>query len=235
MVIDPKKLELCLPDETYDALVDISHKTKTPFNWHMNKALSFYVTTIISKIVEPPTKSNPVLRDIKPLMDLVPPMFKSKFEERLKHFAAYHFELGVLSTQSTAVADETLPSVHLDISYNIFDIFLPSVATAFNVTVSEIMSKSRLRDVTDARKFLFWLMYTCGNTHAYGGQRLGFRNHATSIHNCRAFENMFSIDKVYRSKVIESVKSVLNKGVILPHNVHALVFGKLSETKKYYK
>jgi len=70
------------------------------------------------------------------------------------------------------------------------------VAKYFNIDVNEIQSKSRKRDIVQARQFAMYFAKKITNKpYAMIGKDIGNRNHATVLHACRTIDNLKKIDR----------------------------------------
>jgi chromosomal replication initiator protein len=75
------------------------------------------------------------------------------------------------------------------------------VADSFQVSLPDMGSKSRNRELVVARHFAMWFRYL--NTKD-GPSRIGSlynRDHATVIYACKAINNLIDTDKAFRKKV----------------------------------
>ena len=73
------------------------------------------------------------------------------------------------------------------------------VSTYFNIELKEIHSKSRKREIVQARQVSMFLSkkYT-DYSYAHIGNLVGKRDHATVLHACRTIQNSLDIDKKFR-------------------------------------
>ena len=73
------------------------------------------------------------------------------------------------------------------------------VSTYFNIELKEIHSKSRKREIVQARQVSMFLSkkYT-DYSYAHIGNLVGKRDHATVLHACRTVQDSLDIDKAFR-------------------------------------
>lgn len=73
------------------------------------------------------------------------------------------------------------------------------VSTYFNIDLKEIHSKSRKREIVQARQVAMFLSkkYT-DYSYAHIGNLVGKRDHATVLHACRTIQDSLDIDKAFR-------------------------------------
>ena len=89
------------------------------------------------------------------------------------------------------------------------DLIIKTVCEYFNITREMMTSKSRKRDIVQARQIA---MYECRNlvpgcSLSTIGSELGGKDHATVLHACNTVQNLMSTDKLFRQWVddIESM------------------------------
>lgn len=86
-------------------------------------------------------------------------------------------------------------------SLNIEDI-QKRVASHFDVTVEELLSSSRKREISNARQIaMFFCRRLTSRTHKSIGMRFGGRDHSTVIHACKRVEDMRETDPAYDQRV----------------------------------
>jgi chromosomal replication initiator protein len=72
------------------------------------------------------------------------------------------------------------------------------VAKYFNVDIEDIQSKSRKREIVQARQFAMYFAKKITNKpYAEIGKNIGNRNHATVLHACKTIDGLKSIDKEF--------------------------------------
>ncbi len=70
------------------------------------------------------------------------------------------------------------------------------VGKYFNVEIEDIQSKSRKRDIVQARQFAMYFAKKITNKpYAEIGKQIGNRNHATVLHACKTIDGLKKIDK----------------------------------------
>ncbi len=83
------------------------------------------------------------------------------------------------------------------------------VAAYFGLTVDEIISKTRKREIVQARQIA---MYFCRNftkaSLASIGAQIGRKDHATVLHACKTVEDLMETDKLFRQHVTEIEKRI---------------------------
>ena len=76
------------------------------------------------------------------------------------------------------------------------DMIKEVVAKYFNVDLDDIQSKSRKRDIVQARQFAMYFAKKITNKpYVEIGKNIGNRNHATVLHACKTIDNLKKIDK----------------------------------------
>ena len=85
------------------------------------------------------------------------------------------------------------------------------VSTYFNIDLKEIHSKSRKREIVQARQVAMFLSkkYT-DYSYSHIGCQVGKRDHATVLHACRAIQNNLDIDKSFRA-TMKNIEELLQK------------------------
>ncbi len=83
------------------------------------------------------------------------------------------------------------------------------VADFFGLTINEIQSKTRKREIVQARQLAMYFSkkYTKSSLTTIG-QQLGKKDHATVLHACRTVNNLLETDKQFRSSVQELEKRI---------------------------
>ncbi len=84
------------------------------------------------------------------------------------------------------------------------------VCDYFNITIDALMSKSRKRQIVQARQIA---MYTCRNlidncSLATIGAEIGGKDHATVLHACNTVQDLMATDKAFRRYVSDIEKSL---------------------------
>jgi chromosomal replication initiator protein len=73
------------------------------------------------------------------------------------------------------------------------------VAKYFNVDIEDIQSKSRKREIVQARQFAMYFAKKITNKpYAEIGKKIGKRNHATVLHACKTIDGLKKIDKDFK-------------------------------------
>jgi len=93
----------------------------------------------------------------------------------------------------------------------IFNAYKEDVCELFDVTEEELFTKSKLRDVVDARHLLYYLCKTRPMRIVYIKERMALNNykiaHTSIIHGIKMVEKKLSTDKDY----IKSINKIRNK------------------------
>jgi chromosomal replication initiation ATPase DnaA len=80
------------------------------------------------------------------------------------------------------------------------------IAEAFNIDHRKLPTRTRERDVVEARQFAMWYHYFYeGYSQAAAGD-LYNRDHATVIHGCKQVETLMQVDKRFQIKAIRAMK-----------------------------
>jgi len=78
------------------------------------------------------------------------------------------------------------------------DMIKEIVAKYFNVDIDDIQSKSRKREIVQARQFAMYFAKKITNKpYAEIGKNIGNRNHATVLHACKTIDGLKKIDKEF--------------------------------------
>jgi len=78
------------------------------------------------------------------------------------------------------------------------DMIQEIVAKYFNVDIEDIQSKSRKREIVQARQFAMYFAKKITNKpYAEIGKSIGNRNHATVLHACKTIDGLKKIDKEF--------------------------------------
>jgi len=79
------------------------------------------------------------------------------------------------------------------------DMIKEVVAKYFNIDIEELNSKSRKRDIVQARQFaMYFAKKMTRKPYAEIGKKIGKRNHATVLHACKTIDGLKSVDKDFR-------------------------------------
>ncbi len=79
------------------------------------------------------------------------------------------------------------------------DMIKEVVAKYFNVDIEELNSKSRKRDIVQARQFaMYFAKKMTRKPYAEIGRKIGKRNHATVLHACKTIDGLRNVDKDFR-------------------------------------
>ncbi|GHT28037.1 chromosomal replication initiator protein DnaA [Bacteroidia bacterium] len=84
------------------------------------------------------------------------------------------------------------------------------VSTYFNIELKEIHSKSRKREIVQARQVTMFLSkkYT-DYSYSHIGSLVGQRDHATVLHACKAIQNSLDVDRSFRT-AMNDIETRLN-------------------------
>ena len=76
------------------------------------------------------------------------------------------------------------------------------VCDYFKVSIDALQSKTRKRDIVQARQLAMYFAkkYTNASLSSIGIQ-IGKRDHATVLHACKTVDNLFETDKLFKSYV----------------------------------
>ncbi len=78
------------------------------------------------------------------------------------------------------------------------EMILEIVSKYFNVEVEDIQSKSRKRDIVQARQFAMYFAKKITNKpYTEIGKHIGNRNHATVLHACKTIDGLIDIDREF--------------------------------------
>ena len=85
------------------------------------------------------------------------------------------------------------------------------VCNYYNVTLDELMSKSRLRKIADARNTLFYIFHKCYKMTSTEVGKIFNKNHATILSGANKIDGFMRFDKVFRNQInqiinIETIK-----------------------------
>lgn len=91
------------------------------------------------------------------------------------------------------------------------DQIISTISKYFNIDTALIHSKSRKKEIVQARHFAMYLAkeYTDYSTPKIG-KFIGNRNHSTVLHACKTVKHQCEVDKNYRSDM-ESIQNLLTK------------------------
>jgi chromosomal replication initiator protein len=89
------------------------------------------------------------------------------------------------------------------------DYIQKTVADYFNITVEELLSKSRKRDVVQARQIaMFFSKKLTKYSLASIGNQTGSKDHATVLHACKTVNDLMETDKQFKKYVTEIDKKI---------------------------
>lgn len=91
-----------------------------------------------------------------------------------------------------------------------------AVAKAFEVSDAQIKSKSRIRQVADARKAFFYIGAMVLDVLQIELAKAIFVHHTTAIYHVQACKNLIATDKVFKHKVQMAKQLFINNNPILP-------------------
>ena len=93
-----------------------------------------------------------------------------------------------------------------------FELILEHVCSYYNIDPDALFTKSRKREISDARQMLMYLAKkTDQNAFTAIGSRIG-RNYATVIYSCKNIEERLGLEKQLLDDV-NSIETALNSGV----------------------
>ena len=106
----------------------------------------------------------------------------------------------------------TSESKFTSISIELLDL----LAQETNVTTAQILGRSRLRPICDARHIIAGLLRESGRySSTFIGKSLG-RNHATILHSVKRCNNLVEVDKAFRTKYNRCKARLISKGFLEP-------------------
>ncbi len=83
------------------------------------------------------------------------------------------------------------------------------VADYFNITIDQLLSTSRKRDVVQARQIaMFFSKQLTSNSYASIGSQSGNKDHSTVLHACKIVTNLQETDKTFKKYVQEINKKI---------------------------
>ena len=84
------------------------------------------------------------------------------------------------------------------------------VCNYYGITLKELTSKRRFRNIVDARHTLYYIFYDCCKyTSTYAG-KLFNQDHSTVLHGSNKIKNLMSVDKKFRREI----NKIINKETI---------------------
>lgn len=91
------------------------------------------------------------------------------------------------------------------------DSIIIKVCNYYDVTLDELMSKSRLRKIADARNTLYYIFHKCYQMTSTEVGKMFNKNHATILSGSNKIEGFMRFDKVFRTQInqlinIETIK-----------------------------
>lgn len=87
-----------------------------------------------------------------------------------------------------------------------------AVCAHFNVAVDDVLSKSRKKDIAQARQVAMYLSSKLAKVASTSiGRHIGGRDHSTVLHSCRLVEERISSDKAFASEVKAIEKELKGK------------------------
>ena len=86
-----------------------------------------------------------------------------------------------------------------------------SVCEYFNITTEDLVSKSRKRQIVQARQISMYLCRTLLPNCSLStiGQQTGGKDHATVLHSCNIVSDMMSTDRVFKKYVTDLESKLL--------------------------
>ena len=90
------------------------------------------------------------------------------------------------------------------------DSIILKVCNYYGVTLEELMSKSRLRKIADARNTLFYIFHKCYKMSSPEVGKIFNKNHATILSGANKIEGFMRFDKVFRKQI----NQIINIGTI---------------------
>ena len=91
------------------------------------------------------------------------------------------------------------------------DSLILKVCNFYEVTLQELMSKTRLRKIVDARNTLYYILHRCHKLTSVEVGKMFNKNHATILNGANRIEGFIKFDKVFESQInqfinIEEIK-----------------------------
>ena len=75
------------------------------------------------------------------------------------------------------------------------------ICSYYDVTLDELMSKSRLRKIADARNTLYYIFHKCYRMTSVEVGKMFNKNHATILSGSNKIEGFMRFDKVFRKQI----------------------------------
>ena len=85
------------------------------------------------------------------------------------------------------------------------------VCNYYGISLDELMSKSRLRKIVDARNTLYYIFHKCYKMTSTEVAKIFNKNHATILSGANKIEGFMRFDKIFRKQInnlvnIETIK-----------------------------
>ena len=124
----------------------------------------------------------------------------------LAHSLAYNREIDLALTRRVVTQ-----SIRIEKKKITIDKIQDVVSNYFNIELNMIHSKSRKREIVQARQVSMFLSkkYT-DSSYSHIGNMIGRRDHATVLHACRTVQDSIDIDKSFRNSITE-IETLLKK------------------------
>ena len=100
------------------------------------------------------------------------------------------------------------PNINKDIDK---DSIILKVCNYYGISLNELMSKSRLRKIADARNTLYYIFHKCYKMTSVEVSKIFNKNHATILSGANKIDGFMRFDKVFRKQInqlinIETIK-----------------------------
>jgi chromosomal replication initiator protein len=126
---------------------------------------------------------------------------------RIAAFSRLQNKAITLDVAAELLKDQVSPADMRDITP---ELVIKRVAEQFDLSVEDLMSSKRNRDIANARQIAMYLCKEMTNESLQAiGQALGKRDHATIIHGCEKVKSKLSTDEALQ-KNIEILKKKIN-------------------------
>ena len=91
------------------------------------------------------------------------------------------------------------------------DSIILKVCNYYGISLDELMSKSRLRKIADARNTLYYIFHKCYKMTSTEVAKMFNKNHATILSGANKIDGFMRFDKVFRKQInnlinIETIK-----------------------------
>ncbi len=93
---------------------------------------------------------------------------------------------------------------------------LDTTCSICNLSKQELLSKTRMREITDARSIATTLSLVCCNISLQQVGRIFNQDHATILHSRRKYNQLVEVDAIYRDNVKRVLEQLELNGVVAP-------------------